>query len=129
MPADPESVARALSDAMAAQDVDRVRALLAPEFHQDDSRRLIEPAVHEGSANAIESWLRYVENWESVEPVSQEFIARGDQVVIAVRLRARGLQSQVDVEADIAFLIRVEDGLVTESTYFGSREEALAAAG
>jgi ketosteroid isomerase-like protein len=69
------------------------------------------------------------ETWDDYSQEVEEIIELGDDVVVVLRISARGGGSGVPVAQELAVLWRFEDGKATEARSFTSREEALEAAG
>jgi ketosteroid isomerase-like protein len=59
-----------------------------------------------------------------VEP--QEYIDRGDWVLVPLRGRVRGRQSGVEVEISDTFAVRVEGSRIVRVQEYATTEEALA---
>jgi ketosteroid isomerase-like protein len=88
-----------------------------------------EPTVRRGH-DAVVAYLAELEAFLedfSVEP--QEYIDAGEYVVVPVRLTGRGRESGAVFEAEEVHLFRLKDGAITELREYGSRDEALEAAG
>jgi ketosteroid isomerase-like protein len=69
------------------------------------------------------------ETWDDYSQEVEEIIELGDEVVVVLRISARGGGSGVPVAQELAVLWRFEGGKATEARSFTSREEALEAAG
>jgi ketosteroid isomerase-like protein len=69
------------------------------------------------------------ETWDDYSQEVEEIIELGDDVVVVLRISARGGGSGVPVAQELAVLWRFEDGKATEARSFTSREEAVEAAG
>jgi ketosteroid isomerase-like protein len=69
------------------------------------------------------------ETWDDYSQEVDELIELGDQVVVVLRISARGGGSGVPVAQELAVLWTFEDGRAVRAQSFTSREEALAAAG
>ena len=110
-------------------DDDAVRALLAPDFVADASRRLIEPGVWRGRDQAIEAALRVREAWGSLQVEPEQLIPVGDRVVAIVQNRAMGKSSGVSVESRTGQVWTVHNGQLVRFEYFGTPDEALEAVG
>ena len=68
-------------------------------------------------------------SWESWSWDPEEFIEAGERVVAVLRVHARGRQSGVDVERIDGAVWTLREGKCVGLDYYGSREEALEAAG
>ncbi len=105
-------------------------ALIAEDFVADASRRPVEPEVLHGRDAALAAALRIYETWgDSLRVEPQELIPLGERVIAVVRNRAHGRESHAKVESTTAQTWTIRDGKLARFEYFGSREEALEAAG
>jgi len=68
-------------------------------------------------------------SWESWRWDPEEFIDAGERVVAVLRVHAKGRESGVDVERVDGAVWTLRDGKCVRLDYYGSKEEALAAAG
>jgi ketosteroid isomerase-like protein len=106
------------------------RPLLTEDFVADTSRRPIEPEVLRGREAAVAAALRVYETWgESLHVEPRELIPSGERVIAVVRNRARGPTSGAMVESTTAQCWAIKDGKLARFEYFGSKDEALEAAG
>jgi ketosteroid isomerase-like protein len=69
------------------------------------------------------------ETWDDYSQEVEEIIELGDEVVVVLRISARGGGSGVPVAQELAVLWRFEGGKATEARSLTSRDEALEAAG
>jgi ketosteroid isomerase-like protein len=117
-------------EALARGDMETFTALsrdhLGPEFefhHVWDGR------VFRGFEGTME-WISDTrETWEDYSQELEELVELGDDVVVVVRLAARGGGSGVPVAQELAVLWTFEEGKAIRAQSFTSREEALEAAG
>jgi ketosteroid isomerase-like protein len=68
-------------------------------------------------------------SWDSWRWEPEEFIDAGDRVVAVLRVHAKGRGSGVDVERVDGAVWTLRDGKCIRLDYYGSRAEALEAAG
>jgi ketosteroid isomerase-like protein len=68
-------------------------------------------------------------SWESWRWDPEEFIEAGERVVAVLRVHARGRESGVDVERVDGAVWTLREGRCVRLDYYGSREQALEAAG
>ena len=81
---------------------------------------------HEGARE----WLAGLdENFETWDLVAEEFIERGETIVVLGRIRARGRGSGIELDQDVGWVFRIRDGKMLRLRTFLDREEALAAGG
>ena len=117
-------------EALARGDMETFTALsrgrLAPEFefhHVWDGR------VFKGFEGTME-WISDTrETWDDYSQEIAELIDLGDDVVVVLRLSARGGGSGVPVAQELAVLWTFEDGKAIRARSFTSKEEALEAGG
>jgi ketosteroid isomerase-like protein len=76
---------------------------------------------HEGIATGFAIWT---ESWGEFQMEPEEFIEQGDHIFVRVRYLLRGAGSGIDIEAPVAHLIRVDDGLIRSWWMFGDPEKA-----
>jgi hypothetical protein len=74
-------------------------------------------------------WLDWLEPWTAYHVQVDEVIDAGDQVVVLVRDRARRPDTDAQVELVSGSIWHVRDGRLVRAEFFGSRAEALEAAG
>ena len=115
------------------QEVDFVdRAILDfldPEIEWWDRGDEPEPTVHRGH-EAVLAYLAELDAFiEDFQVDAKEFIDAGEHVIVPVRLSGRGRESGASFEADEVHMFRFRDGAITEIREYGSKEEALEAAG
>jgi ketosteroid isomerase-like protein len=117
-------------EALARGDMETFTALsrerLGPDFefhHVWDGR------VLRGFEGTME-WISDTrETWEDYSQDVEELIELGEEVVVVLRISARGGGSGVPVAQELAVLWTFEEGKAIRARSFTSREEALGAAG
>jgi ketosteroid isomerase-like protein len=81
---------------------------------------------HEGARE----WLAGLdENFETWDLVPEEFLERGETIVVLGRIRARGRGSGIELDQDVGWVFHIRDGKMLRLHTFLDREEALAAGG
>jgi ketosteroid isomerase-like protein len=85
--------------------------------------------VYHGRARAARFWQQMHEPWEAFRIEVEEMAEEGDMVAAAIRFRARGVDSGVEVDMRFGHAIRVRDGLATEFVTRRTFAEARAALG
>jgi 2-(1,2-epoxy-1,2-dihydrophenyl)acetyl-CoA isomerase len=106
--------------------------LLAPdvEWHS-----LAGPLIGVATIRGREAMLRFLwedipEGIESFRAVPDEFTDIGnDRVLVGGRFQGRGRSSDVEVNMRVASIYEIRDGLVAAVRDYGSRSDALGAAG
>jgi ketosteroid isomerase-like protein len=112
---------------------DEWRGLVAPDCEFDFSRRLLDPFVARGRddpalASALADTDQHWEGGTFFEPV--ETLGAGDKVFSVIRTGGRGRASGIEVEAEVATVATMRDGVTVRVVYFGDdRQAALEAAG
>lgn len=108
-----------------------MRALLDPEIEWDMSRSIAPygGGVTRGLEAVMELWESFAEAWADGSFEPEEFVARGEDVVVPVRSRGRGRGSGVEHRARGAGIWTVRDRKIVRFELFQTRDEALAAAG
>lgn len=112
---------------------ERVRAIMTelfdPEVEWHDQRELPGATVHHGIDGVMRhlSGARDALDYEGVDLL--EIVDAGDAVVAVSRLQARGRASGVSVEREVASVWSFRDNKVERVAIYGSRSEALTAAG
>jgi SnoaL-like domain len=74
-------------------------------------------------------WLDWLEPWTAYHVQVDDVIDAGDRVVVLVRDRARRPDTEAEVELVSGSIWQVRDGRLVRAEFFGSRAEALEAAG
>ena len=86
-------------------------------------------AVYSGHDGMTEFWRRMHEPWEAFRIDTEHIDERGDCVTTQVRLRARGVDSGLEIDMYMAHGLRVRDGLLVEIFSRRTLEEAREALG
>ena len=84
------------------------------------------PQGHKEVANYLRGWF---DSWDRYVPRPQEFIDAGDQVVVMVKLQARGKGSRFEIEEEMADVFTLDDGNIVQLRLYVDRGVALDAAG
>jgi ketosteroid isomerase-like protein len=115
---------------LGSEDAYRTAAeLLDPEVEWHDQRELPGATVHHG-LDEVMRHLASAEESVHYEPADLlELRDAGSCVVAVYRIHARGRSSGVPVDREAAHVYRFKGGRIERVEIFGSRDEALAAAG
>ena len=81
-------------------------------------------AVFRGHAGVTQGLVQWLESWEELELVSEEILEEDAWVLAMLRYRMRGAGSGVYLEAPVAHLHQLEDGLLRRWWMFGDAEKA-----
>jgi ketosteroid isomerase-like protein len=107
-------------------------AALTPLFDPD----LVSVAVWRGAGTTYtgvdgfrEMWLDWLEPWARYRVQVEDVIDAGDRVVVLVRDRAGRADMDAEVELISGSVWTIRDGRVSRVEFYGSRREALHAAG
>ena len=116
-----EAIARRDRDALAAILTDH----LAPEFEFD---AVLTGATYRG-ADALWELLDDIQDTVGYTPEVEEALDLNDHVLVVLRMSGRGSHSGVSVAQQGAVLFRFDGKMLVSGKSFGSRAEALGAAG
>jgi ketosteroid isomerase-like protein len=89
----------------------------------------IEESPTQGHDSVRASLARWKGEWDDYKLVPEEFVDRGDRVVVTVRLGGRGRGSGVEVGARFYDVYTLRDGKIVRMDQFTKRSEALEAVG
>jgi ketosteroid isomerase-like protein len=106
-------------------DVDEALAYADPEIVWNPIEEL--PTQGHGAVRA--SLARWKAEWDDYEMLPEEFVDRGDRVVVTVRLGGRGRGSGVEIDARFYDVYTLRDGKIVRMDQFNERSQALEAAG
>lgn len=133
MPQETVEIVRRVYDAGARRDVAAVLALYDPEVEWDIShspaRELMGRRVYHGHDGLRSFFREWYEAWETVQPDLDELFDAGEHVISAEITRGRGRASGVEVELPHHAVWTIRNGRIIRVVWFGTREEALEAAG
>ena len=123
-------IVRQAYEAFNRQDADALDALSQSDLVMDWSRSIgPQRGVYRGRAG-VEEWIAAIsEAFESFEILPLEYVGEGDRIVVPTRVKGRGRGSGVVVDAEGVTLWELERGKVARLTLYGTRQEALEAAG
>jgi ketosteroid isomerase-like protein len=121
-----EVVKRAI-DAFNRRDLDAIES--HPDVKVDWSRsRGVEAGVYRGREATQRFWNTFLETFDRVVVVSEEFIEHGDYVIVLDRTRMCG-RDGIEVEARNVSLVTVRHGQIVRWRLCRDRAEALKAVG
>ena len=89
----------------------------------------IEELPTQGHDAVRASLAHWKAEWDDYKVMPEEFVDRGDRVVVRVRLRGRGRGSGVEIDARFYDVYTLRDGKIVRMDQFTERAEALEAVG
>jgi uncharacterized protein len=123
-------VVQTASEAINNGDDERLLGLTASDIEIEASDLLLDQGTFRGHDGAREYAESLREVWgNSLRIHAEDFIEHRDCVVVMARTSARGKTSGAEVEIPLAHIWTIRAGEVVRFQVFGSREEALEAAG
>jgi ketosteroid isomerase-like protein len=84
---------------------------------------------HSGLDGFREGWLDIYAAWESGRNHFEQIVPVGDKVLVLVRLSARIVETEHEVETLAASVFVVRDGRVARAEFYANRADALEAVG
>jgi ketosteroid isomerase-like protein len=110
-------------------DIDWLIAAGHPDLVISQPQEFPDARTYHGSEAVVDALLDWPRQWKDfrIEP-RRVFAASDDHVVIVALHRGRPHSIDIEVEAEIAFLLRWQGGLVTDWNMFMTVEEALSRA-
>jgi ketosteroid isomerase-like protein len=87
----------------------------------------IEESPTQGHGAVRASLARWKGEWDDYRLMPEEFVERGDRVVVTVRLGGRGRGSGVEIDARFYDVYTLRDGRIVRMDQFTERSEALEA--
>jgi ketosteroid isomerase-like protein len=128
VPPTPVDVARRCLEALNSGDLEGLHALVADDIVADVPSGFANADAYRGRdafRRMLEQWL---EPWRDFRAEPLEVIEEGDAIVASVHQSGTGRESGIEVDMDLAYLIRVRDGLLVQWRLCADVDEALALA-
>jgi ketosteroid isomerase-like protein len=124
-------VVRSAFDAWNRGDLDSVLAHLDADVEWEENPDVYPglDRVYRGHAGFLKRQRDAFDAWEWFRVEDQEFIDAGDYVVAALRLKAKGRHSGIEVEMSVCDCFTFRDEKVVRHRVFTDRDEALKAVG
>jgi ketosteroid isomerase-like protein len=104
-------------------DVDEALTYADPEIVWNP----IEELPTQGHDAVRASLARWKAEWDDYKLMPEEFVDRGDHVVVTVHLRGRGRGSGIEIDARFYDLFTLRDGKIVRMDQFSERSQALEA--
>jgi ketosteroid isomerase-like protein len=122
-------VVRRLNDAFNSGDLERILALVHPDFEtQVPPEFSPEPDTYRGHAGIRRYFQSFNDAMEEIRFHPESVREVGPSVVVTVRLTARGRTTGIPVVQRLAQMWTIRDGKALEVQHFASLREALDAA-
>jgi ketosteroid isomerase-like protein len=126
-------IVRRVYEAAARRDSATTLSLYDPEVEWDISRsparELMGHRVYHGQEGLRSFFAEWQEAWENVTPDLEELIDAGEQVIAVETTRGRGRSSGAPVTLPHHSVWTIREGKIFRVVWFGTRAEALEAAG
>ena len=121
-------IVRRIFDGWSRGDFSVGAELLAEDFEWQQHAEALEPGTRRGGqvGNSLRSIF---EIYEDFRVQAQEFIDAGEKVVVAARISGTARRTGIPLEGTWAFVWTLRDGRLVRNQVFGTRAEALEAAG
>jgi ketosteroid isomerase-like protein len=87
----------------------------------------IEELPTQGHDAVRASLARWKAEWDDYKVIPEEFVDRGDHIVVTVRLQGRGRGSGVEIDARFYDVYTLRDAKIIRMDQFTNRSEALEA--
>lgn len=110
-------------------DLDWMVAHLDPEIVWEDAAEVPGSRTYRGIREVRGYLESFAQQWEEIRFEPDEILDVGEQVVVLVRMVARGRASGAQVDARLAHLWELREGRGVSMCTFFDRESALTAAG
>ncbi|MDQ4040659.1 MAG: nuclear transport factor 2 family protein [Actinomycetota bacterium] len=85
--------------------------------------------LYRGHEGVTKSYVDWTEDFDEFQVVAEEFLDRGDCVVVRTRQTGSGRSSGIPMEGLFWFVCQVREGKVVRMHVLGSEQKALEAAG
>jgi uncharacterized protein len=110
------------------QGLEAMLEFVDPEFEVTTPPEFtVEPSTYRGHDGLRRYFDSFYEVMEEVRFEPEEFIVAGEQVVVPMRLVARGRGTGIEAEQRLVQVCTLRDGKILRMDLYATREEALAA--
>jgi len=130
MPEDNVRIVRQVFEAFNSEDIARVVEFTHPDFVAEVSAEIsTEPDTYSGHDGIRRYFDSFQEAMYDIRFAAEQFWEVGESVVVALRLTARGRQTDIPVEQRTASVWTIRDGRVLRIQAFSRASQALEAVG
>jgi ketosteroid isomerase-like protein len=117
-------------DAFNSEDIELILSLTQPEFELDVPPELsAEPDVYRGPDGMRRYWESFKDAMDEIRIEPERVCDAGEEVVIGMRVTAKGRRTAIAVEQRTAGVWTMRDGKVTRIRAYASLSEAFQAVG
>jgi ketosteroid isomerase-like protein len=129
IPPELATLSAGLIDAYRRADLDWLLAHAAPDLEISQLEQLPDAKTYHGHEGLIDALLDWPRQWQDFRIEPRRVFSVGDDHLLIVGIhRGRPGMIDIQVEAQIVFLMRWRDGLLTDWSMFPTVDEAVAAA-
>ena len=122
-------IVRTVFEAHARRDWDAVYAHYSPDIEWEGGALWGDWGTAHGLDGLRSAWRRWLEAFEFARYEAEDFLDLGDDVLVRLRMHARGRGSGAETEQVLGLIWTVRDGLVVRVHAYADHGEALEAAG
>jgi ketosteroid isomerase-like protein len=117
-------------EAMTTGDIDDILAFVHPDFEVDIPPELsAEPDIYRGHAGVRRYFQSFQDAMSDIRFQPERVWDVGDKVVVALRVTAKGKETGIPVEQQLAQVWTVRDGQAIKAETYPTQSEALEAVG
>jgi ketosteroid isomerase-like protein len=120
----PADVVRLFYECLNRNDVDGALAVLDPAIHWEWPQELPESGLFIGIQEVEATLRRWLEAWQVHDFEEEELLRREDEILILLRIRARGAGSDVPVDTHSADWWELRNGRPVRLRIYLDREQA-----
>jgi ketosteroid isomerase-like protein len=110
-------------------DREALRTMAAPSVEIVPLRAALEGTVYRGKDAIDQFWDAVDESWDSIRMDADEIVDFGGRVLVVGRLRGRARDTDVEIDSPMAWVLEIEDGVMTKMRNYVDIAEARRDAG